>query len=79
MDVACAGDARAIVKVGTLLRHSHDHKPDVESEKQRVLNAGHSIKAAAGDPQDKETWKIFPTQTFFAMSPSIFLGVRGGA
>ena len=50
MYCANAGDSRGVIsQKGNALELSEDHKPDLPSERSRVINAGHIVEEGRGD------------------------------
>ena len=75
------GDSRCVIRDnGEVIDLSNDHKPDVPSEKERILNSGHmvikgrvdgsiAVCRAIGDWEFKDIDKNESQASLFAVSP----------
>ena len=81
---ANAGDSRAYIfsKTGEVIPLSTDHKPDVEAEKQRIVNAGGyvsegrvndnlNLTRAIGDLEYKKNFNLQPHQQIISAFPDV--------
>lgn len=81
--IANAGDSRSIASVkGKAVELSHDHKPDLESERKRILKAGGSVdegrvegnlnlSRALGDLRYKTNSSLKPQEQMITADPEV--------